>query len=68
VPYAFVGQEVEIRATVRVVEILHKGVRVASHGRSFGSKGASVIADEHRPRAHRDYCGNHPQAQRLGAP
>jgi transposase len=55
VPYALVGQEVEIRATVRVVEILHKGVRVASHGRSFGPKGTSVIADEHRPRAHRDY-------------
>jgi transposase len=55
VPYALVGQAVEIRATVRVVEVLHKGVRVASHGRSFGPRGSSVIADEHRPRAHRDY-------------
>lgn len=55
VPYALVGQAVEIRATVRVVEVLHKGVRVASHGRSFAPKGTSVIADEHRPRAHRDY-------------
>jgi transposase len=55
VPYALVGQAVEIRATVSVVEILHKGVRVASHARSFEPKGTSVIADEHRPKAHRDY-------------
>jgi transposase len=54
-PYALVGEAVEIRATVSVVEVLHKGVRVASHVRSFGPKGSSVIADEHRPRAHRDY-------------
>lgn len=55
VPYALVGEAVEIRATASVVEILHRGVRVASHPRSFGPKGTSVIADEHRPRAHRDY-------------
>jgi transposase len=55
VPYALVGQAVELRVTVSVVEILHKGVRVASHARSYGPKGTSVIADEHRPRAHRDY-------------
>jgi transposase len=55
VPYALVGEAVEIRATASVVEILHKGVRVASHARCFGPKGTSVIADEHRPRAHRDY-------------
>ncbi|HYX20796.1 MAG TPA: IS21 family transposase [Thermoanaerobaculia bacterium] len=55
VPYALVGQAVEIRATVNVVEILHKGIRVASHTRSFAPRGTSVIADEHRPRAHRDY-------------
>src|SRR5262249_30589082 len=55
VPYALVGEAVEIRATATAVEILHRSVRVASHARSFGPKGASVIAEEHRPRAHRDY-------------
>jgi len=55
VPYALVGQHVELRVTVSVVEILHKGVRVASHARSYAPRGTSVIADEHRPRAHRDY-------------
>jgi len=55
VPYALVGEAVEIRATASVVEILHKGVRVASHPRHYGPKGAATIADEHRPRAHREY-------------
>jgi transposase len=55
VPHALVGEQVEIRATSSVVEILHKGVRVASHRRSYGPKGTSVIAEEHRPRAHREY-------------
>jgi transposase len=55
VPYALVGEAVEIRATASVVEVLHKGVRVASHARHHGPKGAASIADEHRPRAHREY-------------
>ena len=55
VPYALVGEHVEIRATASTVEILHGGARVASHVRSYGAKGVAVIADEHRPRAHREY-------------
>ncbi|XXX78019.1 IS21 family transposase [Sorangium sp. So ce134] len=55
VPYTLVGARVEIRATAAVVELLHDGVRVASHARSYGRKGTAVIVDEHRPRAHRDY-------------
>ena len=55
VPYALVGEAVEIRATVSVVEVLHKGVRVACHARNHGPKGAASIVDEHRPRAHREY-------------
>jgi len=55
VPYTLVGETVEIRATARAVEILHRSVRVASHARSYGAKGTAVIADEHRPRSHREY-------------
>jgi transposase len=55
VPYALVGEAVEIRATASIVEILHRGVRVASHLRHHGPRGAASIADEHRPRAHREY-------------
>jgi transposase len=55
VPYTLVGAHVEIRATASTVEILHRSVRVASHARSHGRRGALTIAEEHRPRAHRDY-------------
>lgn len=55
VPYMLVGEAVEVRATATVVEVLHRNVRVASHGRSYAAKGAAIIADEHRPKAHRDY-------------
>src|SRR5262249_46148911 len=55
VPYALVGAGVEIRATATAVEILHRNTRVASHPRSYGPKGSAVTADEHRPRAHREY-------------
>jgi transposase len=55
VPHALVGEPIEIRATASVVEILHKSTRVASHRRSYGPKGTATIADEHRPRTHREY-------------
>ena len=55
VPYTLVGAEVEIRATTSTVEVLHGNVRVASHARSYARRGTATIADEHRPRAHRDY-------------
>ena len=64
VPYALVGEAVEIRATASVVEVLHKGMRVASHLRHYGPKGAATITDEHRPRAHREY-GKWPPEERL---
>src|SRR5271165_147231 len=38
VPYALVSEPVEIRATAGVVEVLHRGARVASHPRSYGPK------------------------------
>lgn len=65
VPYALVGESVEVRATASVVEILHRGVRVASHARHYGPKGAATIADEHRPRAHREY-GKWPPERVIG--
>jgi len=55
VPYVLCGQQVEIRATISTVEILHRGQRVASHLRCFGPKGAATIAEEHRPQNHRQY-------------
>jgi transposase len=52
VPHALVGQYVEARATQRVVEVLHRGQRVASHVRS-AHKGKFTTVTEHLPAAHR---------------
>jgi transposase len=52
VPYNLVHEMVEIRSTPTTVEILHKGVRVASHPRGRGD-GKAITNDEHRPKSHR---------------
>jgi transposase len=54
VPYALLKQEVHVCLTARVVEIFHKGERVASHARSARS-GRHVTLDAHMPPAHRAY-------------
>src|SRR5205823_10506090 len=51
VPYQLTQQEVDVRATATIVEIFHRGVRVASHVRSHLVDRASTIT-EHRPKAH----------------
>ncbi len=52
VPHRLIGERVEARLTSSVVEIYHKGKRVASHARSF-QKGGFSTSDEHRPASHR---------------
>jgi len=54
VPNHLVGKEVELRYTATVVEVFHKGVRVAAHARSSHA-GATTTVAEHRPEAHRRY-------------
>lgn len=54
VPYQMVQQEVEVRATAAIVEVFHRGVRVASHARSSAANKATTV-DEHRPKAHQRY-------------
>jgi len=51
VPYQLVGQQLEARYTAATVEIFHRGVRVASHARSFVPYTATTLAD-HRPKSH----------------
>jgi transposase len=54
VPYALVGRQVELRYTSTTVEIIHKGVRVASHPRGY-QPGAATTVNEHRPPGHQEY-------------
>jgi transposase len=59
VPYALVHQEMDVHLTGETVEILHRGVRVASHVRSRESGKASTVT-EHRPKSHQKYLGRTP--------
>lgn len=50
-PHALVGQALELRVTARVVEVLHRGQRVASHVRC-AHKGGFTTVVEHLPPRH----------------
>jgi transposase len=59
VPYALVHQEVDVHLTAETVEVLHRGVRVASHIRSDAPAKATSLP-EHMPKAHQRYLGRTP--------
>jgi len=52
VPHPLIGQHMEVRATQRCVEVLHRGQRVASHARS-AHKGKFTTVPEHLPEGYR---------------
>jgi hypothetical protein len=54
VPHQLVNQRVQVRLTVRTVEMFFKGKRVAVHPRSSRRGECSVLA-EHRPKAHQKH-------------
>ncbi len=53
VPYTLLQQEVEVREAGQVIEIFHKGERVASHARRL-HKYTRSTHDEHMPAAHQE--------------
>jgi transposase len=59
VPYALVHQEVEVHLTGETLEVLHRGVRVAAHVRSY-EPGTATTLTEHMPKAHQKYVGRTP--------
>jgi transposase len=66
VPYALVKQQLEVRLSAQVVEIFHKGTRVASHQRS-PLKGRHSTVAVHMPKAHQYYAEWTPQRLILWA-
>jgi transposase len=54
VPYELKGQQLDVRLSVRTVEALHNGRRVAAHLRN-NRKGQHTTEPSHMPRAHREY-------------
>lgn len=70
VPYALVHLEVDVHWTAETVEVLHRGVRVASHVRSYVPAKATTLT-EHMPKSHQKYVGRTPSrliedAQQIG--
>jgi transposase len=55
VPHALVGTKLWVRATASAIELLVDSKRVASHSRSYSTKGTYVTLDAHRPKSHRQY-------------
>jgi transposase len=60
VPHALVGQTLEARVTATVVEVLHRGQRVASHARN-SRQGGYTTQVAHMPAAHRAHLEWTPQ-------
>lgn len=54
VPYQLARQDVDVRLTQGVVEVLFRGKRVASHKRLYGSGRYSTLK-EHMPASHQRY-------------
>jgi len=54
VPYQLVREQVELRITASIVEVLFKNKRVASHRRSY-RKGGFTTDKAHRPKSHQKY-------------
>lgn len=52
VPYKYAREKVDVRITSSTVEVFHKGIRIASHKRSFVA-GKSTTVAEHMPSHHR---------------
>ncbi len=59
VPYTLIHQEMDVHLTADTVEVLHRGVRVASHVRSYERAKATTLT-EHMPKSHQRYVGRTP--------
>lgn len=55
VPYQLVREQMDLRFNTSVVEIFHRGKRVATHARLWSPKGTASTQQDHRPKSHRDY-------------
>jgi transposase len=55
VPYQLVGQQLDVRATQRTVEVLRGGKRVASHAREWGRR-RFITDPAHMPASHRAHA------------
>jgi transposase len=55
VPHALIRAQVDLRITSRIIEVFHRGQRVAVHERRYGGRRHGTDPD-HMPSAHRRYA------------
>jgi transposase len=55
VPHALIREQVDTRATARIIEIFHRGKRVAAHARRYAGPRHGTLPD-HMPSAHRRFA------------
>ena len=68
VPHALIGQQVDLRATERGIEIFHRGQRIATHQRRYGGVTRHGTTPDHMPSSHRHYAEWTPERfQRWGS-
>ncbi|MFW8602474.1 IS21 family transposase [Desulfobacterota bacterium M19] len=60
VPYTLVKKQVDVRITARIIEVLFKGKRVASHVRSYAKYGYTTLKI-HMPKKHQEYADWSPE-------
>ena len=70
VPHALAHRKVDVHYTADTVEVLHRGVRVASHARSYQPDHKTTVA-EHMPKSHQKYLDRNPtrlieEARQIG--
>ncbi|MEN6360314.1 MAG: IS21 family transposase [Smithella sp.] len=53
VSYVYAGKEVEVRGTIRTIEIFFEHERIATHPRSYDKRNRYVTNPEHMPENHR---------------
>jgi transposase len=56
VPYQLVGQKLDVRLTAGVIEVFHKGKRVASHQRCYDPRRRYITLPEHMPKSHQEHA------------
>ena len=61
VPYQLAKRPLEARITQNIIEVLHKGKRVASHKRSYDTSRRYITLREHMPKPHQKYADWTPQ-------
>jgi len=64
VPHQLTQKVVDVYASETLVEIFHRGSRVASHRRSYEHPRFPITSPEHRPKSHEDY-GSWPPERML---